>query len=261
MTLEAQKGNWDEYEKKDENKNKGSQSTNGKIVYMTFEDGKRYQIRLVGSHVKYRKWFSPISAITHDDLKGKDPVWNAGFYPPERRAIHCIDRADGQLKVLDKGAGLFKNFADFKAIHGIDPAGKDAPDWIIQPTIKPDKQGRKLKKNTEYKVDATRDNHPLTEDELKMINEKRWDLPKIYKSATLEKIQELWDALSDEEKIPPKRESKYPPKDGYKSAKAETTPASAPKVESNDLASDSENISDSDVFGKTDSGDDSSGLF
>ena len=162
-----------------------------------------YQVRLVGSYVKFYKHWKPISAITHPDIKKQDPVWVAGFYPNKRYAINVIDRADGKLKVLEKGSTVFKNFHNYRIANpDIDPAGPNGPDFVITVDIP---GGQKL--NTTYGVGAKGKPSPFTAEEKAMIKENFWPINEVYKSTPLDKIQSMWDALDPSEQIPPKRDS------------------------------------------------------
>jgi len=205
--LTAVKGNWDEdFKEKEQSTDTGE---NSKVPFMKFQEPGQYRIRLIGGHVKFLRHFNPISAITHADYKDRDPAWKAGFYPGKRYAIHMIDRKDGKLKILERGNGLFQNFANFSAIHGINPAGKDSPDFIIVVKIPIDPKTKKPNKyNTEYHVEAARENSPLTAEEIEMYKANKVPLQEIFKAAPLEKIQELWDKLPEEARIPKKKEFK-----------------------------------------------------
>lgn len=206
--MKAEIGTWDDINNRQNEKNQSSGEQKARLPFVSFPKSGIYKMRLIGKHIRCLKYWSPIKAITHPDYKGKDPAWVAGFYPPTKYAIHVIDRADGKLKLLEKGNSLFKYFANFKAVEGIDPAGKDAPDVSITVNYPSDGKGGIIKQKAEYVVQFARKNTPLTEEELKMFKEQKIDLQERYKSDTLEKITELWNALSDSAKIPPKKDKK-----------------------------------------------------
>jgi len=195
----AQSGNWDE-DFAPKTAGGGSQSGDTKNKYMSLSEAGNYRVRLVGNHVKFYRHWSPVKAITHYDYKSKDPAWQAGFYPSKRFAINVIDRSDGQLKILEKGAQVFQAFSEYKSLFDKNPAGKDGPDFNIKVEIPGGD-----KRSTKYTVTHL-DSAPFTEAEKAMIRENIFDLPKIYKSTPLDKIQEQWDALPDEDKIAPVRE-------------------------------------------------------
>lgn len=193
-------GNWDE-DFKERKASSDSQSGDSQNKYMKLSEEGNYKVRLVGPHVKFYRHWSPIRGITHYDYKSNDPAWQAGFYPSKRFAINVIDRSDGQLKILEKGSQIFKVFADYKGLFDKNPAGKAGPDFNIKVEIPGGN-----KRQTTYTVTHL-DSAPFTEEEVAMIKENMFDLAKLYKSTPLEKLQEQWDALSDEEKVAPERDA------------------------------------------------------
>jgi len=219
----AQSGNWDEdFAPKSAG---GSQSGESKNKYMSLKEEGNYKIRLVGNHVKFYRHWNPIQAITHYDYKSEDPAWKAGFYPSKRFAINVIDRSDGLLKILEKGSQVFEVFANYKSLFDKNPAGKDGPDFNIRVKIPGGD-----KRSTSYTVTHL-DAAPFTEEEKTMIRENLFDLPKIYKSSPLEDIQKQWDALSDEAKVAPVRDTdkkSSPKKEAQASAPAKEEMADAP---------------------------------
>lgn len=204
----AEKGNWDEDFKQDENsgQNQGKQSDRPKTLYMDMTKPGKYMIRPVGPHIKCRKLFKPYRATLQDSDRDSDPAWGAGFFPSRRYAINVIDRADGKLKVLEKGASVFKHFANYKATVGKNPSdAKEGSDFVVTVTIPKGPNGEPNKLKTEYLVMPIRET-PLSKEEADMIrSQKLWPLTEIYKSTPLEKRQEMWNALSEEAKIAPKK--------------------------------------------------------
>jgi len=204
----ASVGNWDDLAKKPASNSSGGNS-NKKLPYMKFDQEKVYRIRLVGKYVTALKYFKPFPAITHPDYKGKDPAWVAGWYPPTKYIIHILDREDGnQLKILEKSYNMFKHFSNFKETEKIDPSGLDAPDFNITVKFPRLPDGKPNKNKPDYIVSAARENSPLTEAEKQIYKEQHLDLSEKYRAYSLEKLQEMWDALPASEKIPPKREAK-----------------------------------------------------
>jgi hypothetical protein len=238
----ADKGNWDEdFAPRPETEKK--EGPNGKLPYVKFDKDGDYRFRLVGPHVKYYKHWKPIVAITHPDYKQDDPAWKAGFWPPKRFCIHVIDRADGKLKLLDKGNSVFKTFASFMTVNKINPAGKDAPDFVIKVTI-PKKNGKPDPRNASYEVVAAHGNSPLTPEEVKLYTDNKVDLLSIYQTTPLEKIHELWDAVSDEDKIPPKKDENSSYSNG-KTGKKPAAQEKAPEPEKAQVSVPATEISDS----------------
>jgi hypothetical protein len=199
---QADVGSWDTDFPTDGDREGNSGDGDGsrkRIPFMKLKAGE-FTVRLVGNHVKFHRHWQPFTerVISHIGYKSDDPAWQAGFYPRETFAIHVIDRSDGQLKILEKGRSLFKQFARYKIVNDTNPAGKDGPDWVIEVT------GSGLQ--TKYSATAKAKPSTFTEEEIEMIKENKAPLKTIYATTPLEKIQELWNALPDEAKIPPKRE-------------------------------------------------------
>jgi len=231
----ADNGNWDEDFQDKKTSNGDSQSVD-KSRYLSLNEAGNYVIRLVGNHVKFYRHWSPIRGITHYDYKKDDPAWQAGFYPSKRYAINVIDRSDGKLKILEKGSQIFKVFADYKGLFGKNPAGKDGPNFNIKVEI-PDGKKR-LTKYTVTHLDPA----PFTAEEITYIKENIVDLTQLYKSTPLEKLQEQWDALEDDAKIPPEKDedskTTSPKKEAQKSEPIKEVMTDAP-------------ANDDDLFGDT----------
>jgi hypothetical protein len=205
MTIKAEKGNWDVDFPTEEKSTSADGQERRKAKYMQFKEARPYTVRLVGNHVKFLRHWSPFEnkdrVITNASYKDDDPAWKAGFFPRKTFAIHVIDRSDGELKILEKGNQIFKEFARYKAINDINPAGKDGPDFVISVEIP-----HGDKRQTKYAVTAKAKPAPFTPEELEMIKANVYPLTDIYQSIPLQRIQELWDALPAESKIPPKRD-------------------------------------------------------
>ena len=266
--LVAEKGNWDDFELNNNNGDNGSGDLR-KARYITFKKAGDYKVRLVGSHVKFRRHWQPFAKgariITHPSYKDDDPAWAAGFYPKETFAIHVIDRRDGELKILEKGKSVFGAFAEYKRLSGVDPAGKEGPDFNIKVDIKDPEDLR----STSYTVTPLGGPTPLTDDEIKMAKDNVWPLNKMYKSTPLDKIKEEWEKVPEDKRTPPKRESKdekskdekskdEKSKDEKSGASSEAKPDA--KIEESETASEG----DDDLFGDNsggDEGEDSTDLF
>jgi hypothetical protein len=203
----AAQGDWDkDFNTTDENSG-GDEKT--KINYIDMSKPGNYRVRLVGPHVKCRKHFKPYTATVQDGDKGIDPAWQAGWIPGKRNAINIIDKTGkkpgevGELKVLEKGQTVFSGFANYKSVFGIDPAGKDGPDFNINVKVPMGSDGKPNKLKTEYSVTHI-EKAPFTKEEIAMIKEKGlYPLPDIYRSTTAEKMQEMWDAIPEEKRKAP----------------------------------------------------------
>ena len=267
-------GNWDE-DFKDENKSGGSTSSKTdfpKAVYLETKKPGIYKFRLVGAHVKFRKHFKPYPAVVQDGEKDIDPSWKAGFFPPQKWAINVIDRADGQLKILEKGATVFKHFANYKALFGIDPSGKEGPDFALTVKI-PMKDGKPNKIKTEYNVTHL-DKAPFTPADMKVICKtdkdgnilkddkgkpmsNLWKLKEIYKSTSAEKMKKMWDDLPEAAKIAPKRDfdkgTASDDDDAATSTPTESEPAEPIEEKMDGAPANSEDLFDNKEAGEKDS--------
>jgi len=248
MSEIAESGNWDEDFKTPEQKNENNNEDQKKVPWMLFDKPGEYRVRLCGNFVRFYRWWSPFTTrlISHLSYKDQDIAWNSGFYPRKTFAIHIIDRNDtseeyptGKLKILEKGSSIFEAFANYKRINKINPAGKSGPDFVIEVEWP---GGNKRQAN--YKVTPVMRISEWTEQEVEMIRTEHADLKKIYAPTPLEKINEAWEALPDDAKIPPKQDEgkgKSVP-----SEKAQAPRPSAPPVETVSVTDDD------DLFGDTD---------
>jgi len=223
-------GDWDADFKTGEEANESGGDFK-KVSYMNTSEAGVYKFRLAGAHVKFRKHWKPIRATVKDDGKSSDVAWQAGFVPGKRFAINVIDKTGlaegevGELKVLEKGPQVFKNFAGYKQATGVDPAGKDGPDFVMTVTV-PMKDGKPNIMKTEYSVIPVAPT-PFTEAEKAMIKENGlWPLKDIYKPTPTETIQKLWDELPEDKKIAPKK-----PWENDDDDKKSTTSENQPKDE------------------------------
>ena len=222
-TTKAERGDWDkDFPAETEGGTSKSKEDREKIPYLDMAKPGKYKVRLVGPYVKCRKHFKPYRATVQDTDKANDPAWLAGWVPSKRYAINVIDRADGKLKILEKGPSVFKHFYSYKVDCNNDPSGKEGPDFMI--TVKvPMLDGEPNKLKTEYTVTHL-DKTPFTKEDMKVICEvdengnvvkdektgkaksKLFPLLDIYKSTTAEKMKEMWEAIPEDKRIAPKKE-------------------------------------------------------
>jgi hypothetical protein len=91
--------------------------------------------------------------------------------PKEKHIIHVLDRATGEVKLLDKGNAIFKKLKKL----ALDPEYGDLRQYDVTIVMSGDKNDFA---SIEYDVTPARQNTPLTEAELKLYEEKRIDLKK-----------------------------------------------------------------------------------
>lgn len=143
----------------------------------------------------------------------------------EKHIIHVLDRATGEVKLLDKGNGIFKKL---KAL-ALNPEYGDLRQYDVTIKMTGDKNDFT---SIEYDVVPARQNTPLTEAEQKLYEEKKIDLKKfktpvmtpeqalaIAKGATFKDIlgdgsdsSEEVDEKANENMLPP-QEEEQPRKD------------------------------------------------
>ena len=97
-----------------------------------------------------------------------------------------IDRADGNVKVLEAPAGVFKDIKNFYVDNGIDPGGNEGPDFTIKVT------GEGL--TTRYVVGYKMGSKPFTDEEKTKIRAARdggYILDEIFKPTPTDKIEDV----------------------------------------------------------------------
>lgn len=252
----AAKGTWEEFDEQPKNESgnsSGAQSDRPKAVYMSIDTkvpGKYvYKLRPVGAHVKYRSFFRPYKAKLSEEDKATDPAWKNGWYPSKRYAINVIDRADGKLKILDKGASVFKGFANYKSLFGKNPADpKVGADFALTVVVPKGKDGKANALKTEYTVTHIQET-PLTPEEVAMIKAQGlWPLTKIYKPTPLEKRIDMWNSLPESAKVAPKRDFGNASEStvATSEAKAETKPTTPVEEKMVDAPADSNDLFEDD---------------
>jgi hypothetical protein len=253
----AEKGSWDDFAEDAEGNGNNKQGDRPKTLYMDTSKPGKYNVRPVGPHIKCRKLFKPYRVTLNETDRDTDPAWKAGFYPQQRFAINVIDRADGKLKILEKGKTVFAQFANYKATFGKNPSdAKEGVDFQITVTIPklPDGSPNKLK--TDYKVIHIKET-PLTKEEIEMIKaQKLWPLTEIYKPTPLEKRVEMWNALPDAAKVAPKKPEGKDGETVEAAPKVEAKPAVAVEEKMPEASAESDDLfadKDEGVEEKTDS--------
>jgi hypothetical protein len=257
---DIQAGNWDEDFKEDAEGNAvKSEGDSTKTEFIKMDAPGNYKVRLVGDYIKCYKHFKPYRATVQKSEKNLDPAWQAGFYPNERFAINVIDRADGRLKVLEKGRSVFKHFNNYKKIFNKNPTKNEGPDWLITVKI-PMLNGKPNKLKTEYIVTHL-EAAPFKKEEVDMIKKQGlWPITKIYKSTSAEAMKKMWDELPAEKKIAPKKELKEGAEKPATPARAETGAEPIPESMDNSPADNGSDMFD-DASGKQTAETDSANLF
>jgi hypothetical protein len=124
-----------------------------------------------------QKIFKEADAKGLKDKKRKDFLRDEGYRKQpwnkvrEKHIIHVLDRATGEVKLLDKGNGIFGKIKKL----ALNPEYGDPRQYDITITMSGDKNDFQ---SIEYTVTPARSNTPLTEAEQKLYEEKKIDLVK-----------------------------------------------------------------------------------
>jgi hypothetical protein len=151
----------------------------GKLQFLRMEKGKEYKLRFFHKPMAlWRYYVNKKSAVTLDpkncpiqlkNYKGDD---GEPLKPKDRYVIQCIDRADGEFKLLENGPQVFGALRKFAQKNQIDPGGNDAPDFTIDVTGNLPNY---------YDVTPGFKATPFTPEEIAMLKEKKVDLTQIIK--------------------------------------------------------------------------------
>jgi len=159
-----------------------SQSDN-RIEYMKLVPSVKHVIRPVGFPVEFWKFFNRTDdgmriAITDDP----QILQRYDLEPSRRYAINVIDRADGQLKVLEFPYTIYQSLCKYKEMTNEDPGGNNGADFSILKT-------GSGKKGTKYEVKKVKETK-FTREEAAMIKDKGlYKLPELFKAVPADKIE------------------------------------------------------------------------
>ena len=162
--------------------------------FLRVKPDSKMRVRLLGNPVKVVKVFTHDRKCiivdneeTAEKLKEKysDVISDISV----RFSCWCIDRDSQSLKILDMPVTVARGFGNRAEIVGKKISGRqEGCDWAIVPN-------GKTGKNVRYEVVYV-DETPLTEEEVKMLEERKsdedrhFDLTKIYKSVSFEEAEE-----------------------------------------------------------------------
>ena len=143
--------------------NKGGKSS-GKSNFLRLSAG-TYVVRLLGPPIAMNKfmvqgpdnrWRSAVC----EDAENNPVTKNHALNPSERYAINVIDRADGELKILEGGVMVFGEFKKYFTMTGNNPGATEGADFKIVVTGA----------NRSKKIVTTFDRkNSLTEDEIAYV--------------------------------------------------------------------------------------------
>jgi len=140
----------------------------GRVPFLWLKSGNTYTVRPVAKPVIFFKYFYQNgdklrTAICQDPstCSVKMAHGDALDTPGERFAILVIDRADGELKIMEFPKGVFIDIKNWWQATQQNPGGDEGVDWVIQ------KSGSG-KMGTKYATTPTK-LAPFSNDEKKMI--------------------------------------------------------------------------------------------
>ncbi len=168
-----------------------SSNSSEKTGFLRLESGKTYKIRPIFSPVRFYKYFHKKDGKLRTAICSNPDTCPVRDNHPElkkpvmRFAAYVIDRADGQVKILEAPQSVFRPIGNSFEMTGKNPGGgKDGSDWFIKVT------GKGL--NTTYDVGYIKSS-PLTQEEREAIKEAmegdKDKLKKIYKVDSPEEIE------------------------------------------------------------------------
>ena len=173
--------NWEEIGKGSKTQGGGKQ---GDIQFLRLQSGNTYVVRPLGSPVIFHKYL-----VQHDgewrsaiceDPENCPVRQKHNTEPRERYAVNVIDRADGEIKVMEGPVTVFKVFRTYFEGTANRPGGAQGADFKIVIT------GSGLK--TRYDTQCVK-RTPFTDEEKKKLQaEGLYKLDRIYKATSSEEI-------------------------------------------------------------------------
>jgi len=156
--------------------------------YLRFEDGKTYQVRLIGQGVEFYKIFGDNKKFAVVDKQYKDEasrivsdLCDKPVKAQSKFAINCVDRSDSKIKVLEGGRKIFDEFFEWSRTQNINASDSSSGvDWRIEVT------GQGL--DRVYKVVHGSKPKPLTEEEISLAKKIEYKLKNVYKAMPIDEI-------------------------------------------------------------------------
>jgi hypothetical protein len=167
----------------------GKKEGNG-VRYLKLEPGKTYRVRpVMKPHIIWKYYLERPNggfgkAIT-EDPNNCVIVKKYNEKPKQRFAVNVIDRADGQLKVLEGPISILKQIGTWAAETNVDPGSNQGGEFAIRVEC----PGNDRKK-TRYLVQFI-NYAQFTDSEKKMLKENIYNLAEVFKPAPQDKI-EAW---------------------------------------------------------------------
>lgn len=195
----------------------GKKNSNGKTKFLRFESNKMYTVRPVGRAFEFFKFFIKSTnrsvVVESEDVDAAAALlaeeFGQEFKPQHRYAINVIDREDNQIKIMEGGQQIFKQFALWAKGNQTHPGGMGGGDWLIQ--VDGDGLNRK------YSTQCIRPS-PLSEEEMDRVKNSGevYDLESFYSGVAL---NEVVSKAKGEQKQEPDNASQDVPKSAPKQQK------------------------------------------
>jgi hypothetical protein len=118
-----------------------SSSSSGGARLMLRQRPEPYRIRMISvPKVTRRHWevfkeegYFPVSPAINNDMMEVDIAWGIGGWKPSPRFTAVVMNRDEDCPaIMEFGRSLFLQFTDYMQATGIDPAGRNSPDFMIR---------------------------------------------------------------------------------------------------------------------------------
>jgi len=162
----------------------------GKGKFFRFEAGKSHRVRPLGRPVVFYKFFhehnGQVRTAVCDEKTAKSIEAKHGVNASRKYAIVVIDRADGELRIMEGGSSIFEELRKYFEMTQEEPGSGNGGDFVIDSILPSDGNRRRIRYQTKFKEKT-----PVTADERKLVEERADDfkLTDIYKSLSEEEVE------------------------------------------------------------------------
>lgn len=175
----------------------GGGENSGGVKYLRLEPGKSYIVRPVHKPMAVYKYFNNLNgkfrfAVVGDPENCPVRRDHQDLEPTLKYAINVIDRADGEIKVLEAPPSVFRGFRKWHEKTSKNPGSETGGDFGIDVEIPKGATKRQTRYDCQF-VEPT----PFSADEMKLIKGEvdgkhgLYNLPEIYKPMDSEKIEKM----------------------------------------------------------------------
>lgn len=195
-----QEVDWSTFEEDNKDVKSGGGGGGAKSQFIRFQDGSVNIVRPFGKTYKFYKIYVPktkrsiIVSVQDKDAAAKALSEHSGeeHKASMRFATHVIDRADGEIRILEQGYQVFENIAVWSKATGINPGTAAGVDWRI--SAKGNGGGKGDSAPRKYTTVALQ-SKPFTDDERAKIDKMKAEnqikpLKEVFKETPLEDVIE-----------------------------------------------------------------------